>query len=81
VHPARKHVQDAEEIACEFLFWTVFDTVENHEFSTVSFNKPFKQFEAEPAKPVSVGDDKSELITLHEAFQNGTQSTPFEVES
>jgi len=81
VHPARKYVQDAEEIACEFLFGTVLDTVENHEFSTVPLNKPFEQFEAEPAKPVSVGDDKSELIALHEAFQNGTQSTPLEVEA
>ena len=55
--------------------------IENQDFAAVSLNEVTEQVEAEPGKPIPVGNHKFELVPAQKSFQYGTQTFSFEVEA
>lgn len=63
-------MKDGEKIGGEFGFLAGFHVwVENHEFSTVFFDKESKGINAEPCKSVTVGNHNLEFVSAQESFQ------------
>lgn len=68
---AGEDVKDIEQIFGKFFFWRVCRLVENHEFSTSSFDKMFNEVNSESCQSVSVGNHKFDAISSQRSFQNG----------
>ena len=75
-------MEDGQEVLGEFLFWeTVSLIVENHEFSTVLFDKELYDFTAKSGESIPMGNNNPELISSQETSQYGNlKSFPLKVE-
>ena len=69
MQPATEGVENGGNILGEFLFGAVFLLTENHDFTTVSLDKPDNKLESEAGKPIPVGNHKFELISAVKSFQ------------
>jgi hypothetical protein len=73
-------MEDGKQILGKFGFGASHSWIENQQLPAVLFKEEAEQVEAEPGKPIPMGNHKPELISAQEAFQYGEQSFPFEVE-
>jgi hypothetical protein len=62
-------MQNCEEIGSKFLCGAVYSFVENHDFSTVLFDKELYDFAPESGESIPMGNNNAEFITSQDAFQ------------
>ena len=74
-------MQDGEQVSGKFLLRGLFDVIENHESSAVTFDKPKYEFVAESTEPVFVGNHNLLDISTDCGFQYGSKTFPFEIEA
>ena len=61
---------DGKEVLGEFFFWeTVSLIVENHDFSTVLFDKELYDFTAESGESIPMGNNNREFLSAQDTFQ------------